>query len=62
MFSMFNQIFRSIQQLFSALEKFGLTLNNLGDIGVEMSKSYAEEQAILRVANNKKLKLEHNVE
>ena len=61
MFSMFRQIFSTIALFFMAGEKLAISLNNLGDIGVEMSGSYADEQRILRKANNAKLALEHNV-
>jgi len=61
MFRMFNQIFTAIALMFSAVEKVAQSANNLADIGVEMSASYAEEQRILRLAKSAALKLEHSV-
>ena len=61
MFSMFRQIFNTIALFFLAGEKLAISLNNLGDIGVEMSGSYADEQRILRVAKNKALTIEHSI-
>lgn len=60
MFSMLNQIFRTIALFFSAGEKLGITLNNLGTIGVEMSASYADEQRVLRQAKLVSLNKEHS--
>ena len=60
MFSMFNQIFRTIALFFAAGEKLGITLNNLGTIGVEMSASYADEQRVLRQAKLAALNKEHS--
>ena len=61
MFTMFNRIFAMFTSFAQFGEKLGISLNNLGDIGVEMSGSYADEQRLLRAAKNASLKLEHNI-
>ena len=40
--------------------ELGITLNNLGTIGVEMSASYADEQRVLRQAKLAALNKEHS--